>query len=111
MLQGDVDDLYRFRNVTNHRPGWLEGIVAGHNEVGVPAAHGTVITDAEGDEDDEHQEDQCFFHGWRDSFVCLFFGRIFGDTRNNTWNPTPVSKSDTGAVSKSAKKNRTRVSG
>ena len=48
MLQGDVEDLYRCCNVTNHRSGWLEGIVAGHNEVGVSAARGTVITDAEG---------------------------------------------------------------
>lgn len=48
MLQRDVHDLCRCIDVTDHRLWWLEGVVAGHDEVGVPVARGTVVADAEG---------------------------------------------------------------
>ena len=91
MLQGDVDDLCSLVAITNHRPWWLEAVIAGQSEVVVQVACSTASTDAEGVrdghiaalvrasrqgyckprrsgwhhrrwEEDEHQE-HCFLHG------------------------------------------------
>ena len=48
MLQGDVDDLCSLVTITNHRPWWLEAVIAGHCKVVVKVACSTAITDAEG---------------------------------------------------------------
>ena len=40
-----------------------------------------------------------------DSGAGVRFVRIFGDTTNNTWNPTRVSESDTGAGYPTRQKN------
>ena len=44
---------------------------------------------------------QCYM----DTGAGVRFVRIFGDTANNTWNPTRVSESDTGAGYPTRQKN------
>jgi len=52
---------------------------------------------------------QCYMDTVRvsvsDSGAGVQFVRIFGDTANNTWNPTQVSESDTGAGYPTRQKN------
>ena len=48
MLQRDVDDLFSLVTITNHRPWWLEAVIAGQSEVVVQVACSTAITDAKG---------------------------------------------------------------
>ena len=57
----------------------------------------------------EFPSEQCYMDTVRvsvsDSGAGVRFVRIFGDTANNTWNPTRVSESDTGAGYPTRQKN------